>query len=243
LIAAPLGAALLFRAFMRPMFFRLIAGFLLLYGVTGICASIWGANQAAELFGDARATLDAASGPDSSSMARTIGRTLGNAADASAAGSQSLSYAQNSLRAGSASAYELSTAMRALANDLSFDLFGTRPFADVVDPVARSSQNLGSLAQSLTDTEQSLESNRQSFAALERDLRDLETQANRVADTVSAATESRALSRTISSAQWLANLVIAGFALQSVLFLAIGFALLMVAPPHVSAVIVPADGE
>jgi hypothetical protein len=86
--------------------------------------------------------------------------------------------------------------MRALANDLSFDLFGSRPFADVIDPVARSSQN-----------------------------------------------HSRALSRTITSAQWLANLVIAGFALQSVLFLAIGFALLMVAPPHPPAVIAPVDGE
>jgi hypothetical protein len=228
---------------MRPIFFRLIAGFLLLYGVTGICASIWGARQAAELFGDARATLDATSGTDSISMARTIGRTLGNAASASAAGSQSLGYAQDSLRAGSASASELSVAMRALANDLSFDLLGTRPFADVVDPVARSSQNLGSLAQSLTSTEQSLDANRQSFVALERDLRDLETQANRVADTIGAAAEGRALGRTITSAQWLANLVIAGFALQSVLFLAIGFALLMVAPPHMRAVIVPADGE
>jgi hypothetical protein len=228
---------------MRPIFFRLIAGFLLLYGVVGICASIWGANQAAQLFGDARAALDATSGTDSTSMARTIGRTLGNAARATAAGSQSLSYAQDSLRAGSASASELSTAMRALANDLSFEIFGARPFADVVAPVARSSQDLGSLAQSLNSTEQSLDANRQSFEALERDLRDLETQANRVADSISAATESRALSRTITSAQWLANLVIAGFALQSVLFLAIGFALLMVAPPHTSAVIAPADGE
>jgi hypothetical protein len=228
---------------MRPIFFRLIAGFLLLYGVVGVCASIWGAGQAAELFGDARATLDATSGGDSMSMARTIGRTLGNAAGASAAGSQSLGRAQESIRAGSASAYELSNAMRALANDLSFDLFGSRPFADVIDPVARSSENLGTLAESLTSTERSLDANRQSFDALERDLRDLETQANRVADRISAATDNRALSRTITSAQWLANLVIAGFALQSVLFLAIGFALLMVAPPRVPAVIAPADGE
>jgi hypothetical protein len=228
---------------MRPTFFRLIAGFLLLYGVVGICASFWGAGQAAELFGDARATLDATSGADSMSMARTIGRTLGNAAGASAAGSQSLGRAQESIRAGSASAYELSTAMRALANDLSFDIFGSRPFADVVDPVARSSQSLGTLAESLTSTERSLDANRQSFDALERDLRDLETQANGVADRIAAATDSRALSRTITSAQWLANLVIAGFALQSVLFLAIGFALLMVAPPHVPAVIATADGE
>lgn len=228
---------------MRPVFFRLIAGFLLLYGFTGIGASIWGAGQAAELFGDARAALDVTSGVDSISMARTIGRTLGNAAGASAAGSQSLSHAQESIRAGSSSAYELSRAMQALASDLSFDFFGTRPFADVVAPVARSSQNLGTLAESLTSTERSLDANRQSFNDLERDLRDLESQSNRVADRIAAATDSRALSRTISSAQWLANLVIAGFALQSVLFLAIGFALLMVAPSHLPAVIAPVDGE
>jgi hypothetical protein len=133
--------------------------------------------------------------------------------------------------------------MRALAKDLNFDLFGTRPFADVIDPVARSSQNLGALADSLTATERSLDANRQSFNDLERDLRDLEAQANRVADSIGAATDGRALSRTISSAQWLANLVIAGFALQSVLFLAIGFALLMVAPPDAPAIIAPVDGE
>jgi hypothetical protein len=243
LIAAPPGAALLFQASMRPIFFRLIAGFLLLYGVVGIGASLWGASQAAELFGDARATLELTSGADSMSMARTIGRTLGNAASATAAGSQSLGAAQDSIHAGSASAYELSTAMRALANDLSFDLFGSRPFADVIDPVSRSSENLATLAESLTRTERSLDANRQSFDALERDLKDLETQANRVADRISAATDSRALSRTISSAQWLANLVLAGFALQSVLFLAIGFALLMVAPSHAQVAIAPVDGE
>jgi hypothetical protein len=228
---------------MRPFFVRLIAGFLLLYGIVGIGVSLWGAGQAAELFGDARAALDVTTGAESSSMARTIARTLGNAAGASSAGSQSLGTAQSSIRAGSASASELSTAMRALANDLSFDLFGTRPFADVIDPVARSSQNLGALADSLSATERSLDANRQSFNDLERDLRDLETQANRVADRIAAATDGRALSRTISSAEWLASLVIAGFALQSVLFLAIGFALLMVAPPHGPAVIVPVDGE
>ena len=120
--------------------------------------------------------------------------------------------------------------MRALANDLSFDVFGSRPFADVIEPVARSSQNLATLADSLTSTEQSLDANRQSFNDIERNLRELEGQANRVADRVSAATEGRALSQTITSAQWLANIVIAGFALQSILFLAIGLALLMVAP-------------
>jgi len=226
---------------MRPVFFRLIAGFLLLYGVVGIAASIWIAHRASELFGDAQATLEATSSVDSSNMARTIGRTIGSAANASSAGSESLGRAQASIRAGAASASELSTAMRALANDLSFDIFGSRPFADVIEPVARSSQNLATLADSLTSTEQSLDANRQSFNDIERNLRELEGQANTVADRVSAATEGRALSQTITSAQWLANIVIAGFALQSILFLAIGLALLMVAPSRTPVIITPVD--
>ncbi|HEX3246437.1 MAG TPA: hypothetical protein VHX16_13600 [Chloroflexota bacterium] len=228
---------------MRPIFIRLIAGILLIYGLAGLAVSLWGANQATQLFGDARATLDTTYSVDSESMARTIARTLGSAASASSAGSESLSRAQESIRAGSASAAELSNAMSALGNDLSFELFGTRPFADVVGPVRRSSQNLSTLASSLTTTEQSLDANRQSFDELERELRDLESQSNQVADRIAAATESRALSRTISSAEWLANLVIGGFALQSVLFLAIGCALLLVAPPRVTAIVPPLDGE
>jgi hypothetical protein len=228
---------------MRPIFIRLIAGILLIYGLAGLAVSLWGANQAAQLFGDARATLEVTSSVDSSLMARTIGRTLGSAASASSAGSESLIRAQESIRAGSASAAELSNAMSALGNDLSFELFGTRPFADVVDPIRRSSQNLSTLASSLTTTEQSLNANRQSFDELGRELRDLESQSNQVADRIAAATENRALSRTISSAEWLANLVIGGFALQSVLFLAIGYALWLVAPPRLPAVVPPLDGE
>ena len=243
LIAAPLGAALLFQAIMRPIFFRLISSFLLLYGFVGIVASIWGAGQAAQLFGDARSALDLTNSVDSSSMARTIARTLSSAASASAAGSESVAHAQVSMRAGSASALDLSIAMRALANDLGFEVFGSRPFANVIQPMSESSQNLGALAESLTNTERSLNANRQSFSDLERDLRDLETQANGVADRIAASTDDRALRGTITSAQWLANVVIAGFALQSVLFLAIGFALLMLAPPRVPAVTFPADGE
>src|SRR5215212_9298670 len=154
---------------MRPIFIRLIAGILLIYGLAGLAVSLWGANQAAQLFGDARATLEVTSSVDSNLMARTIGRTLGRAASASSAGSESLIRAQESIRAGSASAAELSNAMSALGNDLSFELFGTRPFADVVDPIRRSSQNLSTLASSLTTTEQSLDANRQSFDELGRE--------------------------------------------------------------------------
>ncbi|MFN0070994.1 MAG: hypothetical protein ACKVVP_05830 [Chloroflexota bacterium] len=216
---------------MRPLVIRLIAALLLTYGLTGIVASVLGARQAAALSSDAHAALASVRPADSSATARSIGRTLGSAASASSSGTQSLGRAQESLIAGAASATDLASAMSTLANEMRFEIFGSRPFGDVAQPLERSGQRLDELAMALTGTGHSLEANQRDFAALEQELRVLEQQSYWIADQIASAADSQAIAQTISSGEWLAHLVIAGFALQSLLFLAIGAALLLLTHP------------
>jgi hypothetical protein len=207
--------ALLVGTSSRPKWLRPVAVILIAYGIVGVLIGIvllaiglhmWPILQAlpAQLAASLRATA----------------LTVGAAAAAASGATASLNQAQQVAQAASQTAQQASDNVRQLGQAMDIQVFGARPFGELVPRFTDTANNLQQLGTSLSGTSQALALNSAQTGTMQDNLNATQQELNQLAEMIDTDVGSGVPILVLVGAIWVLQLV------QAVLILVAGVVLL-----------------
>jgi hypothetical protein len=214
----------------RANLLRLLAIGLLVYGVVGLAAALYGNALVHEAFASARQLGVMAPSEKSRALQglQSISTTLDDASASAANMSGSFGQSQASLVTASQVATQVATAFREVARYTQFNILGMQPIAGMAQPFLDSSDQLDVLSEDLSRTSTALGSNAADMQRISADFRRLRTEVDGLTQTVSRLPTDPTSGEGAQRLELALTAMLAWIGVQAVAAIAGGLAILLV---------------